>query len=382
MSGSQIGVRMSPPICSWRIISNAIGVTIVIAKSSAIARVMLICVLTSAISACNAPNEVPIMTMDSTSHSYHWEIDTLGEGSGSVFYDVAIVNDTLAYAVGEISVRDSSGNFQVPSYNLARWNGHGWELSIIDRQFNYGRTYSIVAFGADDIWVGAGGLSHWNGKNWELPPNSGTFPLTIYIRTLGGASASSMYCAGESGGLVRFDGRSWVILATGTEADIQDIWTGSNPLVGGVATLIVAASKFNNVGQKLLRVVGTGSVDSLAWTPDPSRPPHSVWFEGSSPIYMCGAGIVRFDGSTWTRIEGTDGFYTNRIRGTASNDVIAVGDFGYVVHYNGSTWHSYPEVMLSDGQYNSVAMKGNLVIAVGSALGRTRAVALIGRRVR
>src|SRR5437867_933439 len=43
-----------------------------------------------------------VRTMDTTSHSFQFFRDTLGDGSSSVLNDVAIINDTLAYAVGEI----------------------------------------------------------------------------------------------------------------------------------------------------------------------------------------------------------------------------------------------------------------------------------------
>ena len=42
-------------------------------------------------------------TMDTTSHAFTWQSFTFGDGGGScTLYDVAIINDTLAYAVGEI----------------------------------------------------------------------------------------------------------------------------------------------------------------------------------------------------------------------------------------------------------------------------------------
>ena len=39
---------------------------------------------------------------------------------------VTIVNDTLAYAVGEVFTIDSAGQESNPAYNLARWNGTSW----------------------------------------------------------------------------------------------------------------------------------------------------------------------------------------------------------------------------------------------------------------
>ena len=43
-----------------------------------------------------------LTTLDTTSHDFSWKTFTFGGGGGSVLNDVAIVNDTLAYAVGEI----------------------------------------------------------------------------------------------------------------------------------------------------------------------------------------------------------------------------------------------------------------------------------------
>lgn len=51
----------------------------------------------------NLTSQVQVRTMDTTSHDFTWQIYTLGDGTGSsCLYDVAIINDTLAYAVGEI----------------------------------------------------------------------------------------------------------------------------------------------------------------------------------------------------------------------------------------------------------------------------------------
>jgi hypothetical protein len=43
-----------------------------------------------------------VPTMDTTSHNFTWEIDTLGDGNSSVLRDVCIINDTCVWAVGEI----------------------------------------------------------------------------------------------------------------------------------------------------------------------------------------------------------------------------------------------------------------------------------------
>jgi hypothetical protein len=68
----------------------------------------------------DSSTQATVTTMDTTSHNFTWQIDTLGDGSSSVLYDVAIIDDTLAYAVGEIYKRDSVGNWDPNAYNLVK----------------------------------------------------------------------------------------------------------------------------------------------------------------------------------------------------------------------------------------------------------------------
>ncbi|MGH2567551.1 MAG: hypothetical protein ACRDGA_04375, partial [Bacteroidota bacterium] len=61
-------------------------------------------------------------------------------------------------------------------------------------------------------------------------------------------------------------------------------------------------------------------------------------------------------------------FYTRRVRGTDVHDVFVVGDFGFVAHYNGSSWRMYPEAAVA--LYYSMDYKNNLMIAVGARDGK------------
>jgi hypothetical protein len=70
--------------------------------------------------------------------------------------------------------------------------------------------------------------------------------------------------------------------------------------------------------------------------------------------------------------------YTNRIRGNASNDVITVGDFGIVAHFNGVTWNVYNELAIAVGNYESVSIKNNLVVAVGFS--NAQGIVVLGKR--
>lgn len=51
------------------------------------------------------PESPPLPIIDTTSHNFQWQVDSLGTESCALF-DVAIINDTLIYAVGEIKARE------------------------------------------------------------------------------------------------------------------------------------------------------------------------------------------------------------------------------------------------------------------------------------
>jgi hypothetical protein len=70
---------------------------------------------------------------------------------------------------------------------------------------------------------------------------------------------------------------------------------------------------------------------------------------------------------------------SNGIRGNNINDVFVTGSFFEIVHYNGSSWHNYKDVIPhTDGAVGGMAMKGNLMITVG--LSGQNAIAIVGKR--
>lgn len=68
------------------------------------------------------------------------------------------------------------------------------------------------------------------------------------------------------------------------------------------------------------------------------------------------------------------------IRGNGLNDIIVVGAFGEVIHFNGLAWKSIKNATttLINGAYSRVAVKGNLVVAVGND--DIKGVILVGQR--
>ena len=90
-------------------------------------------------------------------------------GGSSVFNDIAIINDTLAYAVGEVYLDDSSGYDSQP-YSVGEWNGNIWKLiKIYDSDNNLiPSVRGIYSFNLSDIWLTDGGIYHWDGVSKKM----------------------------------------------------------------------------------------------------------------------------------------------------------------------------------------------------------------------
>jgi hypothetical protein len=328
------------------------------------------------------PDDIPL---DTTSHNFTWQTFTLGDGSGSsTLYDVAIINDTLAYAVGEIYKKDSLGNWDPNAYGLAIWNGRNWKPKRIMVQSQQGDVHSRVftginAFSPTDVWFGDGNAFHWDGQSafatayWisgypgnptpVLGPNQG-------VNKFWGTSSSNLYGVGVNGGIAYYNG-SWKKIETGITTPILDVWgvANNNPIVFGAVT-----NMFQSTEAKILTVNSNGHVDSIPWRSDLRI--SSIWTKEGKTLHVCGDGIFKRTNGIWEQMP-VPNYYFITIRGSDENNIFAVGVYGMTVHYNGATWKDYPEMMI-DGDYSGLDVKNNIVAIVGWK--GSQAIAVIGKR--
>ena len=321
---------------------------------------------------------VQVTTMDTTSHD--WVFDQpvlLGQAGSSVLYDCQIINDTLAFAVGEMYLRDSTGHLDPILYNLAVWNGREWHLQRIIYQGSPPVIRSVFAVSERDVWFDT--WCNWNGQQYlELAIDPILFG--VHWTKMWGRVNDALWVVGDNGAIARsFDhGRTWQRVESGTSETINDVWGGSNPLLGENVVVAVVGWLATPGETKFLLLHGTSSqVDTLPW-PNLLNPRMALWFDANSRIYTCGAGVYVSANDGWRYLSDLPLVYTRMIRGNGPNDIVVSGDYGLLMHYNGSTWRVYSQVSLSQGSYKSVAIKGNLAIAVG--LSANGAVAVVGRR--
>jgi len=308
-------------------------------------------------------------TLDSTSHTFTWQIDTIGDNA--LLYDVAIINDTLAYAVGEIYKRDSLGNWDPLPYNLVVWNGLQWELKRVTVPFRGSPVTvpleGIFAHSATDIWLAGSIPIHGDGTNW----------IGYDIQMLVGAGATvsrmwgtpaEMYFVGRAGNIIHYNGTSWTRLKSGTTLDVQDVLGSPDSKTGMDEIIAVASDRISGAGKALFRITDTG-VSNLDVVGLASRL-SALWFRAGKRYYIVGAGIHqkrRLQDSVWVAYPpGVVTTYgSTSIHGTGFNDIVVGGSFGELVHFNGVTWRKYDEVALPGGVYAGVRMRGNTIFAVG-----------------
>ena len=342
----------------------------------------------------DSPTKPPAIVLpDTTSHDFAWQVEILGDGNSSRLNDVCIIDENDVWAVGRICLQDSTGEFIYPPYGAARWNGSTWELKKLKtKALNYD-TYlnplGVFAFNPEDIWFAHGGIHHFNGQNinsywvnWFPGNENAILDSGQSIDKIWGQSSLNLWAVGRQGAIIHYNGSSWQKIESGTDLDIQDIWGGTDPITGEDIILAVAGNIYTTYDKEILKINGTTvaklTTEGIDWPLD------AVWFDPGQIYYVVGAGIYSkksLDNTvSWNGPGLTATSYSSyAIRGNYINDVFVTGAFGDVLHFNGNSWRSYREhTALLAGSYRAVAVKGDLMFAVGSEY--DKAVILRGKR--
>ena len=356
-------------------------------------RILILCVIIASVVSFYCEKKEtstgpPVIPMpDTTSHDFEWQIDYFGDGGSSRLSDVCIIDENDIWAVGKINLKDSLGQYIYPPYNAVHWDGQIWELKKISTITYYDKIdiiplTSIFTFNSTEIYVSssAGAIGNWDGLSWSsqwIEERQGS------IKKIWGKSSSDLYLVGSNGSITYYDGLNWQKLDSGTSLDIQDIWGARDPHTGEYTVLAVAGSYSTGKECEVLQINET-KVEKIS-TEGIDRRLGGVWFDPGRIYYAVGVGIyskesiddtVRWGGPIFSLTQYT----STAIRGNHVNDVFIVGSYGDILHYNGKSWHSYREELGPIGGFGEVAVKGDLVCAVGYE--GSRAIILRGKRIK
>jgi hypothetical protein len=329
-------------------------------------------------------NNIP----DTTSHSFVWEIDTLGYYP-TTFLDVALLDENDIWAVGEIYLKDSTGMIDPVLYNAAHWNGIKWDVMRIyykyQGQNTIGVINSVFAFNENDIWFGTANMIHYDGYKFQEVSTQPAFPASMH--KIWGSSSNNLYIVGTDGKIAHYDGTNWTGIESGTMLPFQDIWGAVNSKTGELQILAIASDKFGLGGEYLVQLKDNTAIHiNNNFTQNVSL--SSIWFTPDHEYYMTGGDILlkqKLTDSLWQFNPRSDmaTTYVFSIRGSAQNDIVLVGDRGEISHYNGASWRQYKELYNIPDQLLRVDIKGNMIVAVGSRLGdfySDHGLIYIGRR--
>lgn len=309
-------------------------------------------------------NIISARTLAPTSHNFTWQTFLLGDGNGSALYDVALINDSLAFACGEIYLGGDPTR-----YNAAIWDGGAWNIVRIPYYYQgqpfYNPIQAVFALSKDDVWFAGNGVIHWDGHQY-IPIDISAVWGPYRINRIWG-NVGDIWIVGEGGAMAHRDASgTWQRLESGTTTQINDAWGVVNPVTG-------REEVYCSAGDRVLRIRSTDNIDSVWRT---TRTRDGIWTHSGFPIFTAGDGVFENSAGRWQEANIGAGIYTNAIRGNALNDLFAVGDFGLLAHFNGMTWN--PLVQNPGGDYYNLAMRDRLVVAVGEM--NARGLIIIGRR--
>ncbi len=324
---------------------------------------------------CHAPTEPSSNSADTTSNSFTFKTYTFGGNAGScLLNDVAIVSDTNIWAVGAIYVDSADGNADLSPYNAVHWDGQAWTLLRVPYLYQgqpfYHPIQAVFALSPNDIWFGGNGMEHWDGQDFlDVEDINPVWPSSR-MRSIWASSDRNIYVVGDEGTAAHFGG-SWQALNTGTTTDINDVWgAGNSPVYCAVSN-----SFDPNEEKRILKITNGTKVDTVSWV---GREVSSVWTPDGTHLYACGDGVFQNDGTGWKEMVTGASIYTSCIRGNGTDDIVVVGGFGFIAHWNGAHWKIYTSAM--DAIYTRVAAKGNLIVAVGNSGTSEQTVITMGRR--
>ncbi|MFQ6609112.1 MAG: hypothetical protein ACE5EE_11380, partial [Fidelibacterota bacterium] len=307
--------------------------------------------------------------LDTTSHNFVWEIDTLGD-YGSYLNDVAIIDENNIWVVGYIKDGDST-------YNAAHWEGNEWEFILISPAGLTNPISCIFAFNENNIWFGKVGLPvHWDGQNYyKYTPANSSHPGQPSINSIWGSNSNDLYFVGDNGSIVHYDGSGFTKMESlpgqgGTDVDLIDIY-------GTDEEHIWIVGDDDQIGKSIVLEYSSGEWHTkFAYTYNeptdgvPEGRYRSVCTIGDTLYIFCGTVLWK------ESITGGEGYGaphtlfpaggTNRLRGIDYNDIFDVGYCQKVMHYNGKNWtRIFPHDCDQLVNYNSVDYIEGMVVIVG-----------------
>jgi len=224
---------------------------------------------------------------------------------------------------------------------------------------------SVWGSGPGDVYATGLGTSflHYDGVSW----NSLATPATFALTEVWGTSASDVFAVGGNGAAIHFDGADWSPIDVGAPAFLEAVWGTAS---SDVYAMGLAGSAYHWDGlawspivlhsvKSVYRIFGVGGVvwavgeagtihehSGGGWQPangGMTRDMKDVWTtpDGQEAFAVGGFGtIFRFRAGSWAESPSGTLESLRSVSGTSAGDVIAVGENGAALHFDGAAWNN------------------------------------------
>ena len=278
---------------------------------------------------------------DTTSHTIIWQADTLGDFMSDLS-DVWGTSPDNVWAVGFLYLGNSGTN--VLHYDGKKWEAANYFKTDLKGIYGFSET-DIWAVGSDPIYPFRDALiAHYDGNSWSTKE---IIPDTEPLNKIWGTSSNDLFAVGSKGIILHYNGSKWTKMQSGKSYSLQDVWGFASDDVyaggGGNAESYAVLLHYDGSSWKAI-------VDSSSQTIGRHVP--TVWGSSANNVYYWSS-LGFFNGSVKTgwnmQTIPDDNTFMRNMRGSSANNIFIIGDFGIILHYNGSTWHRYDEIYRKPG---------------------------------
>ena len=183
--------------------------------------------------------------------------------------------------------------------------------------------FSAFAINSINGGISGGDIYRFDGTSWTLSASGAAFGTRFLA--VHGIASDNLIAVGTNGVMARWNGTAWGTLASGTTRALRAIWLEN-------ATLGYAVGD-NGVALRW---------DGTAWsalTTNSTKRLNGVWSSGLNTIMVGNEGeVLRYNGTTVQRQTVPFGDDLNAVSGIAGGRATAVGKFGGVLQFDGTTW--------------------------------------------
>jgi len=323
---------------------------------------------------------------------YTWTIDTLNipDAFQNLMSSMYAANSEDIYLVGH----NSGSQIYAGDGKMWHYNGKDWSVVRLRDQLGGFQLKAIHGSSSNNVWaVGSrqssgddfptSFIAQYNGVSWKEHLRKS--PNGIYDEPLSKSDVYSVYvesetevwACGEGGVVYHYDGTSWDVDTIRIELNEDENFIAKDIVIYNSEILLLGFKNFQGAFFGTYYMFKKENQDWIiqdSIVQDAQGIKNWKWGAGyfylsnSNQLYTMGlGGVFKLEGHSWTNIFEND----SSIEGISEkdeNNILAVGDFGLVFHYNDSDWKKLSNLEIAD-KYTCVWQDSDEAIIVGQLLG-------------